>query len=145
MRGPMQPPAPSALAPRQLDFTYPGRADQIRLVRADLRAVLVGCPLADDVILCASELAANAVLHSRSRRPGGTFTVRAAVREHVDIRVEVEDNGGPWVTAPIDGESGRHGLDIVQALACQWGIDGDDVRRTAWVVLAWSPRDVTIQ
>jgi hypothetical protein len=73
MRGPMQPPAPGALAPRKLDVTYPGRADQIRLVRADLRTVLDDCPLADDVILCASELAANAVLLSRSRRPGGTF------------------------------------------------------------------------
>ena len=38
------------------------------------------CPRADDVILCASELAANAALHSRSRLPGGTFTVRATVQ-----------------------------------------------------------------
>jgi hypothetical protein len=37
--------------------TYPGTADQIRVVRADLRALLDDCPMADDVLVCASELA----------------------------------------------------------------------------------------
>jgi serine/threonine-protein kinase RsbW len=131
----MQPPTPSTLAPRMLDATYPGRADQVRLVRADLRAVLAGCPLADDVILCASELAANAVLHSRSRLPGGNFTVRAAVREHASVRIEVEDNGGPWIASRTEDRVRRHGLDIVQALASKWGIDGDDGCRVAWALL----------
>ena len=49
------------------------------MVRADLRALLQECPVADEVILCASELAANAALHSDSRLVGGTFTVRATV------------------------------------------------------------------
>jgi len=133
----MQPPTPSTLAPGKLDATYPGRADQIRLVRADLRALLVGSPLADDVILCASELAANAVLHSRSRRSGGTFTVRAAVHEHVYARVEVQDNEGPWTTSASCAEAGRHGLDIVQALASEWGIEGNDACHIVWVSLDW--------
>ncbi len=136
---------PSTLAPRRLDATYPGRADQIRLVRADLRVVLVGCPLADDVILCASELAANAVLHSRSRLPGGTFTVRAAVRDHVYVRVEVEDNGGPWTTGTSCAEAGRHGLDIVQVLASDWGIDGGDACRSVWALLDWPEPKPTVQ
>ena len=36
---------------------------------------LAGCPAADDAILIASELAANAIMHSASR--GQFFTVRA--------------------------------------------------------------------
>jgi hypothetical protein len=59
--------------------TYPGSTEHIRAVRVDLRVVLRGCPMASDVILCASELAANAALHSNSCRPGGTFTVRAII------------------------------------------------------------------
>src|SRR6266478_3363036 len=43
-----------------------GTTEQIRAVRADLRGLLGDCPMADDVILCASELAANAAIHSRS-------------------------------------------------------------------------------
>jgi len=69
-------PAPRALA-LATSVTYPGTTEHIRIVRADLRAVLHECPMADDVILCVSELAANAVVQSRSRLPGGTFTVRA--------------------------------------------------------------------
>lgn len=131
----MQPPVPSALAPRTLDATYPGRPDQIRQVRADLRAVLGNCPVADDAILCASELATNAVLHSRSGLPGGTFTVRAASRKFASICIEVEDKGGPWSSPPTNGQLGRHGLDIVRGLASQWAIEGGETRRIVWAVL----------
>jgi anti-sigma regulatory factor (Ser/Thr protein kinase) len=40
----------------------------------------------------ACELATNAVLHSASRNPGGTFTVRASIFDD-HVRIEVEDNG----------------------------------------------------
>jgi hypothetical protein len=71
----MHMPAPRALALAS-SVTYPGTAEHIRIVRADLRAALHQFPMAEDVILCASELAANAAIHSRSRLPGGTFTSR---------------------------------------------------------------------
>jgi len=76
----MNSPAPRALALRTTGVTYPGTPEHISAVRADLRPILRGCPMADDVILCASELAANAAIHSHSRLPGGTFTVRAITR-----------------------------------------------------------------
>ena len=86
------------------DATYPGGTEHIRTVRADLRAVLDDCPRADDVILCASELAANAALHSRSRLPGGTFTVRAIISPGRYTRIEVTTVAAPgtrrWSTRP---------------------------------------------
>src|SRR5260370_13730578 len=87
----------------------------------------------DAAVLLASELAANAVLHSLSGRPGGKFTVRAAVKPGEYLWVEVEDEGGTWITQAADGECGR-GLDIVAAIADEWGRDGDPV--TGWVVWA---------
>jgi anti-sigma regulatory factor (Ser/Thr protein kinase) len=92
----MHPPALGALALRTITVTYPGSAEHIRVVRADLRPLLDGCPIAHDVILCASELAANAALHSNSCLPGGTFTVHAEINPGHYARIEVEDNGRPW-------------------------------------------------
>ena len=91
----MNSPAPRALALRTTGVTYPGTPEHIRAVRADLRPLLRGCPMADDVILCASELAANAAIHSHSRLTGGTFTVRAKISPGDYAWIEVEDNGGP--------------------------------------------------
>jgi serine/threonine-protein kinase RsbW len=126
----MQPPA-QALAERTSEITYPGAAEHIRAVRADLRPLLADCPTADDVILCASELATNAVLHSNSRLPGGTFTVRAAINPGHYVRIEVEDNGGPWTPATSDAAH-HHGLDIICIVANKWGIDGDYAVRSVW-------------
>jgi anti-sigma regulatory factor (Ser/Thr protein kinase) len=134
----MHMPAPRALA-LATSITYPGTTEQLRAVRADLRAALRDCPIADDVILCASELAANAATHSRSRLPGGTFTVRAKISPDDYARIEVEDSGGP--TSPgIRDATGHHGLDIVSALATDWGINGDRASRTVWARFDWSKR-----
>ena len=131
-------PAPRALA-LATSVTYPGNTEHIRIVRADLRAVLHECPMADDVILCASELAANAAMHSRSRLPGGTFTVRVKISPGDYAWIEVEDDGGPTSPA-IRGVTGHHGLDIVHALATGWGISGDPAARTIWARFDWSGR-----
>jgi anti-sigma regulatory factor (Ser/Thr protein kinase) len=132
----MHTPASRALSLRNSAVTYPGSAEQIRAVRADLRALLDGCPMADDVILCASELAANAALHSRSGLQGGTFTVRASVDLGHRVQVEVEDQGGPWTSATTDADR-PHGLDIIGALATDWGVTGDHIARTVWARFNW--------
>jgi serine/threonine-protein kinase RsbW len=135
----MRPTATEILALRARETTYPGTAEHVSTVRADLRPLLCDCPVADDVILCASEFAANAAKHSNSRLPGGTFTVRAMIRRGDFVRIEVHDNGGPWTPAIADA-TGHHGLDIVRALATNWGIDGDTTTRTAWATFSWASR-----
>jgi anti-sigma regulatory factor (Ser/Thr protein kinase) len=73
--------------------------------------------------VCLSELATNAVVHSRSRHPGGYFTVRAQMCGH--LRVEVRDQGGPWVWPDRGDQRHGRGLLIVSRLARSWGRSGD--------------------
>jgi len=92
-------------------------------VRHAISGYLAGCPAAADAVLIASELASNAILHSRSRTEH--FTVRAEL--HPDyVRVEAEDLGGPWRRRQPDGRP--HGLDVVRVLT---GPDGWGVETTA--------------
>ena|SRR5215475_410549 len=116
--------------------SYPGRPEQVRQVRADARALLAGCPAMDEVILCLSELAANAVLHSDSRGRGGTFTVRIDSCPGAHIGIEVEDGGGPWLAPAPSPGSGR-GLDIIRALAAEWGVATSPAGRTVWARFDW--------
>ena len=132
----MHTPASRALALRTSTVTYPGSAAQISVVRADLRALLGDCPMADDVILCASELATNATLHSRSGVQGGTFTVRASIDLGHSVEVEVEDRGGPWTSSTTESDR-HHGLAIIRAIATDWGITGDHLARTIWARFNW--------
>jgi len=110
---------------------FPAIPAHVREARQFLSAILDGRPAADDAILCLSELVANAIVHSRSREPGGQFSVR--VRLHgSDLRVEVSDQGGPWAQpAHADEHSGR-GLLIVGKLARDWGRAGDE--QAGWTV-----------
>ena len=135
----MTTPGSRALALRATAATYPGRAEQVGAARADLRLLLAGCPIADDVVHCASELAANAVRHSQSRLAGGTFIVRTEIYPGDYLWIEVEDEGGTWLEAARD--PGRaHGLEIVRALASDFGVEGDETSRVVWVRLDWPVR-----
>ncbi len=96
-------------------------------MRADLAKIAGRSPIIDELVLLASELAANAVSHSRSGHPGGTFTVRATLYPGDYAWVEVIDQGGPWAAGEDDEEHGR-GLAVVAAIAGDgnWGIEGDN-------------------
>jgi serine/threonine-protein kinase RsbW len=133
-------PTQSARAPEAITFerAYPGTVDQPRKVRADLAMIAGRSPFIDALVLLASELAANAVSHSRSGHPGGTFTVRATLYPGDYAWVEVIDQGGPWADGNDDEEHGR-GLAVVAAIAGDgnWGIEGDNSCRIAWFRLDW--------
>ena len=117
--------------------TFCGRADQVARIRREIAAHLDGCPAADDAVLVASELAANAVTHSASQ--GEFFTVRCQVYSDY-VWIEVEDLGAPWHCKPPGDRP--HGLDIIGALAGpdNWGTettsDGD---RIVWARLDLPP------
>jgi anti-sigma regulatory factor (Ser/Thr protein kinase) len=124
--------------------SYPGTAEQVREVRADLTAVVKDCPFADDFVLLASELSANAVVHSRSGQPGGAFTVRAEIRPGHYAWLQVEDQGGPWIEREPGVERGR-GLALVAYLVGEdnWLVQDGSVpgTRVVWARLDWvSPR-----
>ncbi|HEV2376722.1 MAG TPA: ATP-binding protein [Streptosporangiaceae bacterium] len=113
--------------------TFPATLDQVRQARRFLADVLAGCAVADDAVLCLSELATNAVRHSGSARPGGQFTVHVTVNADW-LLVEIEDGGGTWQEATSGQEcpNGR-GLRIVEALTDVWGKTGDGVSsRMVW-------------
>ena len=115
--------------------TFYGRAEEIRQVRREIAAYLGGCPVVDDIVLIASEIAANAILHTQSR--GSTFTVRCQLSPGI-AQIEVEDLGGPWRRRnPGDRP---HGLDIIEALTGPdgWGTEPAGTGgRTVWARLTW--------
>jgi len=121
-----------------LSRVFPARADQVRLVRKFLADALEGCPAVGDVLLCVSELASNSVLHSESRKPGGTLVVRAEICRGSYVRVEVRDDGGRWdELARTDGRP--HGLAIVGTVAADSGIDGNpSAGWTGWALIDWA-------
>ena len=115
--------------------TFRGRAEEAARVRREIAAYLGACPATDNIVLIADELAANAIIHSRSR--GGTFRVRCQLTSG-SARIEVEDLGGPW--RPRQPGDRPHGLDIIQALTGQdgWGTQAAGTGgRIVWARLSW--------
>jgi anti-sigma regulatory factor (Ser/Thr protein kinase) len=91
-------------------------------------------PTADVAVLLASEVVTNAVLHSNSRRAGGTVTI-TAIEMGGGVRVEVADEGSERSVPQVKGHgcvSGGHGLLLVQTLADQWGYARDELGTTVW-------------
>lgn len=114
-------------------------------MREQLRSYGVSDSVVDDAVLILSELLSNACRHGR---PLGRHTdvgdgdVRAAWR--VDrtggLTVEVTDGGGPTrpipATPSVTARGGR-GLNIISALAEEWGVRDDSSGEvTVWVVVS---------
>ncbi|MEX3100312.1 ATP-binding protein [Streptomyces sp. V2] len=112
-------------------------------MRDQLRGGGVSEAVIDDAVLILSELLSNACKHGRPLGDAlaGDGDVRAAWR--VDARgrlvVEVTDGGGPTRPSPahpsVTAHGGR-GLNIISALAHDWGVR-DDIHGevTVWVVV----------
>ena len=107
---------------------------------------------ADELVLLASELATNAIMHTKSGGPDATFTLRAEVHHGDYVRMEVEDQGGGWLChdgAADDADPDEHGrgLAIVEAIAGDenWGIRTGAAPESCvvWVRLAWREAEDT--
>ena len=118
--------------------TFAGSPEEIRSVRHFVGQLIEGCPVADDLILLASEIATNAVRHTASGQDG-TFCVLVQAADG-RARVEVHDLGS--ATAPAvrrcrqPGESGA-GLSLVEMIADRWGFHGGQLGRVVWFEMSW--------
>ncbi|MEU9124624.1 ATP-binding protein [Streptomyces sp. NPDC048506] len=100
----------------------------VPLAREFARTVIADWDLrqrADDIVLCVSELATNALLHGVPPGRGYRLWLTLGAADG-PLRVEVHDSGDgePRVSGAVVGEeaeSGR-GLLLVQALADAWGV-----------------------
>ncbi|MEU6992794.1 ATP-binding protein [Streptomyces sp. NPDC046465] len=92
----------------------------------------IGGERADDITLCVSELATNALLHGVP--PGRGFRLYLGHEADV-LRVAVHDSGDGWPRIDLeereDDESGR-GLLLVAALADKWGVAERLPGKTVW-------------
>ncbi|MFD6190524.1 ATP-binding protein [Streptomyces sp. NPDC060275] len=89
---------------------------------------------ADDVVLCVSELATNALLHGVP--PGRGFLLRLWLLPCGDgVRVEVHDSGDGVPAVPLESggsdERGR-GLLLVSELADKWGVTEREPGKVVW-------------
>lgn len=122
--------------------TYPGVPATLSRVRRDVRAILATCPevVADDVVLVVSELAGNAIRHSRSGADGGTYTVRIshqATEKVPHIWVEVLDKGSRSWDGILRPQPTR-GLSVIECLSTWMGSDdGPEGQRTVYARLEY--------
>lgn len=115
------PRAPDLLLPLARDAAGAGR---VRRGLAELVEDAGLAELADDVVLAASEVVTNALVHTV-----GAATLRAYVA-HDTVRVEVQDEAGlsgmpRALRPPAPDAAGGRGLLIVESLATHWGADPD--------------------
>ncbi|WP_329258225.1 ATP-binding protein [Streptomyces sp. NBC_01478] len=89
----------------------------------------------DDVLLCVSELATNAILHGVP--PGRGYALRLCGHRDGVLRVEVRDSGTGdlrKVNTPyrdLDADSGR-GLLLVSVVADKWGVGERAPGKVVW-------------
>ncbi|MGW0883995.1 ATP-binding protein [Streptomyces sp. NPDC002671] len=120
----------------------------VRLARDFTREALTDWAMAersDDVLLCVSELATNAVLHGVP--PGRGFQVRLLLEADGVLRVEVHDSGPGEVGIPDvvpESEHGR-GLMLVAVLADKWGVGQRDPGKFVWCEFAMAPPQPSAQ
>ncbi|MFF5264480.1 ATP-binding protein [Actinomadura viridis] len=118
---------------------YAGRADQVRAAREFAEALFAGMPCVDIVALAVSELAANAVRHTRSGEGADGWFGLEVVCDN-PVYVAVTDMGGHGIPTVLPegyggsySEEGR-GLRMLYELALMFGVHGSStLGHTVWV------------
>jgi len=126
-------------SPRTWTRTFRGTPASVPRARRFVGELLVGCPAREVLLMCVSELCANAIAHTPSG-DGGVFIVEISCPRDGVARVAVTDEGGPSVPAagPSDlmAEGGR-GLALVAACTTRWGYAEAYPGRTVWAEACW--------
>lgn len=119
---------------------FPGTFVQVRAARRFVaRALGPSNPFVFDAMLLTSELATNAVRHTRSARAGFTVSIASG---SCWAHVSVHDGGAPGIPcackARADAPSGR-GISMVELLARRWGFTRENDGATVWFELGEPP------
>jgi anti-sigma regulatory factor (Ser/Thr protein kinase) len=131
-------PDPAALlagttaAARPRRRVFPGHPAQVAQARRFVQRTLAAHGPTADAALLTSELATNAIQHTASGQDG-TFEV-VIYQRPATVRIAVINAGSPSIpaaTASGLNDSGR-GLALVDALARQWGQQGNRHARVVW-------------
>lgn len=88
--------------------------------------------IVDDARLLISELVANAVIHARSRLSVSIRSHRSTVR--LSVRDESSAMPQPRAATP-NGVNGGRGLQLVAAMARDWGVEGTADGKVVWAEL----------
>lgn len=97
----------------------------------------------DDILLCVSELATNALVHGGGE--SAAYVVATSIVGR-NLRVAVHDDAGagvPECRTPDDSSDTGRGLLLVSKLADVWGVEGMGLTKIVWaefvVEQAWPP------
>jgi serine/threonine-protein kinase RsbW len=112
---------------------FPGQEDQIPCVRTFVSQLLADHPDRADIVMCAAELAANAVRHTASGRDG--FFATEVTWTGLTVRVAVADGGAgaaPPLGPDLTAAGADSGLGRLAQLASRCGTEGDHRGRVVW-------------
>lgn len=133
---------------QEASVTLPSEPASVATARGYVADVLAGWGLpdgadtADTVRLIVSELATNAIVHTRGESP--TFTVDVRLDRDEELRVGVTDSHPRWprrLPAAVQQDNGR-GLVIIRTLTAEAGgrlrvTPTPEGGKTVWIVLPW--------
>ncbi len=94
-------------------------------VRRFVEEALGDLPVVHDVVLAASELAANVIRHAQTE-----FTVSLETGGD-RIRLEVSD-GSSIIPAVQDLAESYRGLRLIEAISEDWGVEATESGKTVW-------------
>ncbi|MFF7098153.1 ATP-binding protein [Streptomyces rubradiris] len=98
---------------------FPGLPEEVSNARHFVASLLGDRGPVEDAVLVVSELATNALRHTRSGMPGGWFLVVVGLGDDL-VRIKVVDQGGdrvPHLCPATSREEGGRGLRLIDALA----------------------------
>jgi hypothetical protein len=119
--------------PPDVELPFDHDPDAPRRARREIRRLVPDPddPIVDAVVLSASELVTNTLVHTDD---GGTMRAWDP-QPDVPLRLEVEDHDPTIATAqanPEPHQPGGHGLNIVGVVSDEWGVQPTDSGKVVW-------------